>query len=425
MSLIDDRGRLFGKVNLIDAVVGLLVLGLIPLAYGAFLLFRVPMPKITAIAPVTVVEHQAATLHVTGQDLRPFLRARFGTTESPGFLVQSPTLADIKLPDLPAGTYDLVLFDEGQELLRKPAAVTVVAPPAVVTVARKVPQADVQVVGRFLGLAAEDVRVVAIGAAFSSKTAAERGDEPLVGEVLAVRPPEAAMQRVKVAPNTFLAMPVPGQTQVAAIVRLRCVLPPTGEDCRIGDTPVAENQTLLLPVPPLPAPGATAASVVTAHRPEQLKFFVEEVRAAGTRPVFPVVRHAVADLVVRFVARPQTVALLKVGDLDVSGASPVAGDAVADPEAGPASLAAIGAGRRTLTALTGVDVTAGRPYQVPQEVTEFEATLRVPVRLVGPSWRYNGKPVKVGAPFAFETTSYAMDGWVLDVKTAADKGSRP
>ena len=35
MPLIDDSGRLFGKINLIDAAVGVVTLLLIPLGYSA------------------------------------------------------------------------------------------------------------------------------------------------------------------------------------------------------------------------------------------------------------------------------------------------------------------------------------------------------------------------------------------------------
>ena len=43
VTVLDDRGRLFGRVNLVDAsVVGFIVL-LIPVAYGTWLLFR-PKP---------------------------------------------------------------------------------------------------------------------------------------------------------------------------------------------------------------------------------------------------------------------------------------------------------------------------------------------------------------------------------------------
>lgn len=130
MPLIDDQGRVFGKINLIDAIVVALVVGLVPVAYAAYQLFRVPVPVIGAVTPSRIVEKQPATVQLTGTDLRPFLRAWFGTYESAGFLVQSPTQAEIKVPaTLPLGTYDLILYDEGQELVRAPGVLTV-APPA-------------------------------------------------------------------------------------------------------------------------------------------------------------------------------------------------------------------------------------------------------------------------------------------------------
>ena len=46
MAIVDDRGRLGGKVNLIDAVVAFLILILIPVAFGAYLLFRTPQPTL-------------------------------------------------------------------------------------------------------------------------------------------------------------------------------------------------------------------------------------------------------------------------------------------------------------------------------------------------------------------------------------------
>ena len=46
MSIIDERGRLFGRLNLVDAAVGALLLALMPAAYGAYLLFKEPVPKL-------------------------------------------------------------------------------------------------------------------------------------------------------------------------------------------------------------------------------------------------------------------------------------------------------------------------------------------------------------------------------------------
>jgi hypothetical protein len=97
--VIDGRGRLFGKLNLIDAITVAVVLGLIPLAYGAFMLFRVPVPIITSIEPTQVTQGQLNTLLLRGEGFRPFLVARLGDVESYGFLVQSPTIAEVRMPE--------------------------------------------------------------------------------------------------------------------------------------------------------------------------------------------------------------------------------------------------------------------------------------------------------------------------------------
>ena len=134
MPVIDDRGRLFGKLNLIDAIVMVVAMGLIPLSYGAFMLFREQPPIITSIQPMQVTQGQPKTLLLTGEGFRPFLVARLGNFEASGFLVQSPTIAEVRMPDIPAGNYDLTLFDQARELVRMPGAITVVSPPAPITV---------------------------------------------------------------------------------------------------------------------------------------------------------------------------------------------------------------------------------------------------------------------------------------------------
>ncbi len=53
MSLVDDRGRVFGRYNLVDVAVAFVLLGLIPLGYGAYALFRTPLPKLTVVEPAT------------------------------------------------------------------------------------------------------------------------------------------------------------------------------------------------------------------------------------------------------------------------------------------------------------------------------------------------------------------------------------
>jgi len=121
---LDDRGRLFGRVNVIDALVVVVILVLIPLVYGAFLLFRVPQPTIAAVEPNTIVEQRPATLKIRGDNFRAYLTAVVGAAPSP-FLLQAPDRAEIHVPALLPGKYDLVLSDEAQELTRIPGAITV------------------------------------------------------------------------------------------------------------------------------------------------------------------------------------------------------------------------------------------------------------------------------------------------------------
>jgi len=124
MALLDDRGRLFGRVNLLDALVGVFVFALVPLAYASWALFRTPAPVIESVVPAEVAAGLAdQSIEVHGRHLRPFLRAGVGGTAA-RFLFASSESAQVLLPALPPGTYDLLLLDS-KELARLPNAVTV------------------------------------------------------------------------------------------------------------------------------------------------------------------------------------------------------------------------------------------------------------------------------------------------------------
>ena len=121
MTFIDDEGRIFGKFNLIDVVIGVLFIGAIPISYGAFVLFRTPDPSFLSIEPtqvmagnpVDLVVQQSITpdmVRITGNFLSPSLRIVIGDRPAEAFLVASQESAEIRLPDLSAGTYDIVLL---------------------------------------------------------------------------------------------------------------------------------------------------------------------------------------------------------------------------------------------------------------------------------------------------------------------------
>src|SRR5262249_1886960 len=127
MTVIDDRGRVFGRVNLIDAAAALLLFVMIPVAYGAYLLFRNPPPKLTSISPATLYAGPNQRVRIQGINLRPFMRVSFSATQGVTFAIDSTTSAQVEVPDLPPGKYDVVLYDYRQEVDRLPKALTILS----------------------------------------------------------------------------------------------------------------------------------------------------------------------------------------------------------------------------------------------------------------------------------------------------------
>jgi hypothetical protein len=137
--MIDSRGRLFGRLNVIDALAALFLVGLLPVAYATYLLFRPATPEITSVDRVPITREElrvaggsavTAKLKVRGSGFTPMLRARIGDTAALGFVFENPNSADVIVGDVAPGTHDLVLLDGVQEVARARDAFTIEAAPA-------------------------------------------------------------------------------------------------------------------------------------------------------------------------------------------------------------------------------------------------------------------------------------------------------
>ena len=142
MRLVDEHGRLFGRVNLFDAALAAFVIVLIPAAYGTFLLFRTPAIRIASVTRVPITREErrvaggnrlTAKLKVRGSGLRPMLRASIDGVQSLGFVFEDPNSADVLVGEVPPGAHDLVLYDGVQEVARLAKSVTIesTAPPRI------------------------------------------------------------------------------------------------------------------------------------------------------------------------------------------------------------------------------------------------------------------------------------------------------
>jgi hypothetical protein len=227
MPLLDDRGNLFGRINLIDAAMVFVLLWCIPLGYGAFRVFRVPTPEIHGIQPATVVAGPDVRLTIEGRNFRPYLRATVGPTEAQ-FLLESTTRAEVHVAaELAPGTYDLVLLDIAEEVARQPNGVVVEAP--VVKAPPLVPTHELEVWGAFVGLDADRAKTLS-----GTRQVGDKGGTGSA-EVLSLESPERELVHLTGLPPAGSS--TEDSFEVNAHLRLRCAL--VGTECHVAGTTVA------------------------------------------------------------------------------------------------------------------------------------------------------------------------------------------
>ena len=276
MALTDDRGRLFGRVNLIDAALALLVVVVLAFAALGYALFRLPRPPVvTSVSPNRIPANEEHSLQLKGQNFIPYLRAYLGRTDETGFvknlteeekrdgftlmnatrvqfLLETPTLAEIKVPALGVGSYDVHFYDETGHVGATIAAFVVEpqesAGPGIGTLI---------VTGAFGGLEPEDANTVRAGDRVTS------GDLSW-GDVLSVGRPEPDVAPIAVL-DRVVPTQVAGLLQVPARLRVRCRV--VGNECRV------EGVTVL--------PGRGLRALVGTH---QTIFRIDTVEADTPQP---------------------------------------------------------------------------------------------------------------------------------------------
>jgi hypothetical protein len=366
MSIIDDRGRVAGRFNLVDAFVAVVILVLIPVAYGAYLLFQTPPPKLLRIDPIQLYQGPNLRIAITGKNLRPFMRVSFGTTQGRTFLIGSTKNAVVDLPDLGQGTYDVVLFDYMQEVDRLPKALTIL-PSAAVSII------DMEVAGSFLQLSDKEAAELKSGTGFPPTGAP-------IATIVSVGPKVPGQLRVRAGPSTLGV--ATNQAELPATLAVKCWIAPNPDgsvQCMISG--------------PTQAAAVAPDSVLTLAGPRGwVNFQIHEVHLAGT--------PATVQARVRLLVTPEILAEMKPGDVDTAPNARARGHA--------ASIVALGAVRVASASETGTHAPLGSGGRV------VDATFRVPVEAATAGWTYKDQPFKTGAPFTFETSRYIVQGEVSD-----------
>lgn len=370
MPIIDDRGRVFGRLNLVDAAMGALVLVLLPAAYGAYLLFKDPVPKVTAVVPSALREGPNLQVEVRGENFRPYMRVSFNEVQGRTFLFDNPKSAFVQLYPLPPGKYDVILYDYMQEVSRLPGALTIQPQPAPPTIV-------VEVSGFLTSLTAQQVKDLEPGRRFENGKA--------WGEILAVGPAQPEEMHIRTGDKSTLTAPGAGLLQLPVHMRINCLVEMTTEGaqrCTVTGIPIGADVNVLYP-----------------GLGKMLNLRVSEVHYPG--------HSRTATVRVRFVISPDVLGRLKKADQDLG--------ARAHPAGTMATLDSFSEkGEGSVSMLRDERVRQA----IPGRLVMVEGALTVPVQETPLGWMYKGALVKIGAPFSFETSAYTMDGGVIDVKVA-------
>jgi hypothetical protein len=296
MAVVDERGRLFGRWNLVDALVVLVVLGLIPLAYGAYALFRTPPPRLLAIEPSQLFHGPNLQITVRGEHLRPYMRVTIDDKQAMTFLFHSDTTAVVDLGDVSPGTFDIVLYDYAQERARLPKALTILPAP--------LPSAQIDVVGAFRNLSSAALPPIKEGFAFGN-----------IGVVRKVGRPQPSIVRALAGAGT-VEIPFPDTVDLPLVVRIGCHLTDISGKvyCVGGGVALDRNAVIMLPMPA----GRLAFQIDQLLSPAEVVDVEARVRFTGDADVLSLVKPG--DVDVSVVRNPLAAGarVVAVGDLRAS-----------------------------------------------------------------------------------------------------------
>lgn len=240
MTVVDNQGRLFGRVNLVDGALALFLLILIPLGYGTYLLFRPTAPRIESVSKAEISREEvritngsllAAKLKVRGTGFTPLLRAVVGGHDALAFVYESPNSADVLIGLLPAGAHDLVLMDGVQEVARAANAVTIEASAA---------RASILGAGWFTDLTTEQAQALRVG--FKFPESEPSFEVTALGDIQPARYPlYVAGQRAELTRT--------GLFEREAVVRFRCDSGKDDNPCGMEDPPDRPKTRVTLTLP--------------------------------------------------------------------------------------------------------------------------------------------------------------------------------
>ncbi len=134
MTVIDDRGRIFGRVNLIDAGVALVVALVITFGVQLHYIATYPTPVIERVEPVKIPPGKDALITIHGRNFDPQTVVKTGVSSTTGIFQSvrfiSPTQIEFAISEgVPEGAYFVLVANRANKMAIMNNAFPVEAPP--------------------------------------------------------------------------------------------------------------------------------------------------------------------------------------------------------------------------------------------------------------------------------------------------------
>jgi hypothetical protein len=247
-----------GRINIVDLAALIVLLAILPLAYGASLLFQPSRPQITEVGQVDITNAErrivaggsllSAKLKIKGTGFNPMLRAYIGDQPALAFVYENPNSADVLVGPLPPGAHDLMLLDGIQEVARARGVVKIESPSS----------RFVRASGWLTNMDAAVAKSLQVATTFPPP--------PGMYQLIALGPIQPARSRIRFG-NARTDVLIANRVERQAVVLMRC--DPTGEEFRTGQEPCAIGGQGVYGEPPITV--ALASETVT------IGFSIEEL----------------------------------------------------------------------------------------------------------------------------------------------------
>lgn len=367
MTLVDDHGRLFGRWNVVDALIGVTLLGLIPLLYAGYVLFRPQAASLVAIEPARITAPGGVDVIIHGTNLRPYMRVSFNGRQGRSFLFGDTTRAVVHAADLEPGVYDVILYDNAQERARIPKGLEVVAAPR--------PQTEVDLIGSFTAITEPMTAEIKPGLRIAG-----------LGEVTRVGKPRPSATRTQVGSSELIHVTSKSAVNIPAAIHATCTITQRGGSAACMALEIALMRDVVMTVQ---LPGGNAL------------FQIDQVRAADATSTLEVrARLAGERLIVQQVRR---------GDMDVERANEFASGAEI------ISVSAIERAPSSVIVSAQMQPQGSTPTITAGDLATVEVVMRLPGQQTPEGWSYRGQTMKGGRSFVFHGSGYELSGTVLSV----------